>query len=89
MRLSQWQCFHFQLAYLLEDRYRRLNSELPDSTWTLDSIRHIGPLIHHGQTVAHDNLATILSTFFVEKAPGFVPFDDFGQKATIAAAGNT
>jgi len=81
--ISQSQGVHFQLKYLLNDRYRRLNFELPDSTWTLDSIERIAPLIHQGQTLAHDNLADLMSTFFEERAPGFVPFEDLRRRMPV------
>lgn len=77
--ISQSQGVSFQLKYLLDDRYCRINFELPDMSWTLDALEHLPSLLHQGRTVAHDNLANIFGTFFRELASDFVPFDDCGE----------
>jgi uncharacterized protein len=76
--ISQSQGTSFQLQYLLGERYRRLNYELPDDTWSLDSIDHIASLLHKGKIAAHDCLTDVLGQFCSSYAPDYVPFDDHG-----------
>ena len=85
--VSQSQGVSFELQYLLGDRYTRVNFELPDHSWSLDSIEHLPDLLHLGRTVAHDSLAQILDQFFDSDSPDFVPFADCNcQIATAATA---
>lgn len=74
--ISQSQGISFQLQYLLGQRYRRINFELPDDSWSLDSIDLLPTLLHKGQITAHDQLAEVLSHFFASPAPDYVPFED-------------
>jgi len=84
--ISQSQGTHFQLQYLLDDRYTRLNFDLPDSSWTLDSIKHLPELLHRGQAVAHENLSGILHHFFSTTASDFDPFEDCRVQAANLAS---
>ncbi|MCO6042707.1 patatin-like phospholipase family protein [Aeoliella sp. ICT_H6.2] len=74
--ISQSQGVSFQLQYLLDNRYTRVNFDLPDESWTLDSMKHLPSLFHKGRTAAHDQLAELLDRFFSREAPDYVPFDD-------------
>ena len=86
--ISQSQGTHFQLQYLLDDRYFRLNFDLPDPSWTLDSIKHLPELMHRGQTVAHENLPRILDRFFTTTAPDFDSFEDCRAKQSSLPLGS-
>ena len=79
--ISQSQGTNFQLQYLLGDRYRRINFELPDNTWMLDSIDKLPQLIHLGQTAVHDQLSVILRQFFEVESPDFLPFPECSNTA--------
>ncbi len=74
--ISQSQGVSFQLQYLLGERYKRVNFELPDASWTLDSVQHLSALLHQGGIAAHDHLAPLLEEFFGSEAPDFLPFED-------------
>ncbi|EKK00115.1 patatin-related protein [Rhodopirellula baltica SH28] len=80
--ISQSQGVNFQLNYLLGERYSRINFELPDASWTLDSLQHLPALLHQGRTVAHDNLTRVFDVFFANSTASFVPFEDCGQSTS-------
>jgi patatin-like phospholipase/acyl hydrolase len=86
MSMSQSQGVDCHLKYLLGERYRRINFDLPDSTWTLDAVQHLGALIHHGRRSAHDHLAELRDEFFSNERPAYVPFDDIGVNGDAALA---
>jgi hypothetical protein len=89
MSMSQSQGVDCELKYILGDRYRRINFDVPDSSWTLDSVQHLGALIHYGRKVAHNHLAELVGNHFSEERPGYLPFDDVGssESVTLVAAG--
>jgi patatin-like phospholipase/acyl hydrolase len=74
--ISQSQGVSFQLSYLLADRYKRVNFELPDESWSLDSVEHLSSLLHMGRVVAHDQMAEIVKCYFANKTSDYQPFDD-------------
>lgn len=74
--ISQAQGVSFQLQYLLSDRYTRVDFDLPDASWTLDSVEHLPSLVHQGGTAAHGQLTTLMGRFFSTESPDFVPFHD-------------
>jgi len=83
--VSQSQGVSFQLQYLLDSRYTRVNFELPDESWTLDSVKHLPALFHKGRTAAHDQLALLMDRFFGGEAPDFLPFDDCTLRSPVTA----
>jgi patatin-like phospholipase/acyl hydrolase len=88
MSMSQSQGVNCHLKYLIGERYRRVNFDLPDSTWTLDAVQHLDALIHKGRKVAHEHLAELKTTFFAAERPDYVPFDEFDadENTTLARA---
>ncbi len=86
--ISQSQGTNFQLQYLFGDRYRRINFELPDETWMLDSIDKIDQLFHLGETGVHDQLPVILEQFFGQESQDYIPFPDgFPNSTEVIVAG--
>jgi len=45
---------------LLDNCYTRVNFDLPDESWTLDSMKHLSSLFYKDCTAAHDQLALLL-----------------------------
>ena len=86
MSMSQSQGVDCHLKYLLGDRYWRINFDIPDSTWTLDAVQHLGALIHNGRKVAHEHLAELKAEYFGTKTPKYVPFDDLDESEKVLAA---
>ena len=74
------------IAAAVAKRYTRLNFELPDPSWSLDSVEHLPSLLHKGRTVAHDSLTQLLDRFFSSMSPDFVPFADRNRHASVANA---
>ena len=89
MSMSQSQGVDCHLRYLLGNRYRRINFDVPDSSWTLDAIEHLGALVHTGRQTAHDHLAGLIQDFFSEGRPDYAPFEENGErtgKIAVASA---
>jgi patatin-like phospholipase/acyl hydrolase len=84
--MSQSQGIDCHLKYLIGDRYWRINFDLPDSTWTLDAVQHLGSLIHNGRKVAHEHLAELKAEYFSAKRPDYVPFEDLDESQKELAA---
>ncbi len=73
--LSQAQGALFQANYFLgRDRFHRIDFDLPDNTWNLDSICYLDEMIHNGRQKAADELASLRPRFFDRIAPGYTPF---------------
>lgn len=73
--MSQAQGVHFQSEYVLDDRYHRVDFDLPDKSWKLDCTDVINQLIHIGHEKAVEQLASIRPTFFRARTIPYVPFD--------------
>ena len=84
--ISQSQGVSFQLQYLLGDRYTRIDFELPDKSWTLDSIEHIPSLVHQGGVAAHEQLATLVDRFFGTESPDYKPYEDCTASSSLASS---
>lgn len=84
--ISQAQGVSFQLLYLLGKRYRRVDFELPDASWTLDSVEHLASLVHQGKTAAHEQLTTLMDRFFSTESPDYVPFEDCAAPHSLASS---
>jgi hypothetical protein len=58
--VSQAQGVHFECNYALDDRYCRVDFELPNGSWKLDAVGVVDQLVHlaHRITAEVDELAT-------------------------------
>jgi hypothetical protein len=75
MGSAQSQGVDFQLRYLLgEERYARVDFNLPDKTWALDCVAVVDQLVHLGHEAAHTRGAEMLERFFADPAPAYTPF---------------
>jgi len=78
--MTQAQGAYFQASYLLGDRLTRVDFDLPDSSWGLDSVELCREMIHRGRQRAAKELDLLRRTFFDRVAPQFTPFADEDRK---------
>jgi hypothetical protein len=74
--ISQAQGIDFQMRYILDERYRRIDYDIPDTAWSLDNVGPIDNLVHLGHQRATDAFLDLRKHFFTEAAPRFEPFLD-------------
>lgn len=74
MVASQTDGLELPLKFVLGDRYKRLNFDLPDATWTLDCIEHIPTLLERGRRLATDTFDGLLAEYFDTKTQPYRPF---------------
>jgi uncharacterized protein len=74
--LSQSQGVDFQMRYVLGDRYRRIDYDLPEKGWSLDRGDLVDRLTHLGRNRATDTLLELRPLFFSCLAPKYHPFLD-------------
>jgi patatin-like phospholipase/acyl hydrolase len=75
MTTSQVQGMQSPLEYLLGDRYQKINFELPDNTWALDSTNRVPELFDLGRKAGEKHFDRVAEQFFVRpKAQEYVPF---------------
>ena len=74
MGYSQTDGLESPLQFVLGDRYKRINFDLPDATWTLDAIEYIPQLFDIGRQEANRTFDDIASVCFSEAAAEYVPF---------------
>lgn len=65
---SQAQGAAFQANYLMDDRVKRIDFELPNPAWQLDAVDAIDSLIHLGREVAAEQLRHGVENFFTATA---------------------
>lgn len=72
--VSQAQGVHFQSGYILDDRYYRVDFDLPNGSWKLDCIEVIDQLIHLGAAKSAEHLPKIHDQFFRRPTARYLPF---------------
>jgi len=72
---TQSEGIHWQLEYLLGERYSRLNFDIPDGDWDLDSVTNIGTLLHLGSQRATESLSYLRAGFLAQANLNYTPFD--------------
>lgn len=73
--MAQAQAAHFQAEYLLQDRLMRVDFDLPDDSWSLDSVELCSEMIHRGRQHAAKMLEPVRRSFLDRTAAPFIPFD--------------
>jgi patatin-like phospholipase/acyl hydrolase len=71
MSHSQSQGMRWLSDFILGDRHHRVDYDVPDSNWKLDSIELLDRLFHFGRQEAHNQLAALRPKFFREEAPPY------------------
>jgi hypothetical protein len=74
--LSQSQGVDFQMRYVLGNRYRRIDYDIPEKGWTLDRADLVDRLTHLGRNRATDTFLELRPLFFTGPAPRFHPFSE-------------
>lgn len=72
MSVSQAAGTNSTAEFILGDRLQRVDFDLPDRTWALDSVEHVDKLIHMGREKAHEELVG-LKPFFSETRQKALP----------------
>ena len=73
--ISQAQGTVFEMDCLLADRYSRIDFDIPDKGWRLDSVARIDRLFHLGRQAARDLSPEIHARFFSTPAKPFQKFE--------------
>jgi patatin-like phospholipase/acyl hydrolase len=66
--VAQSQGINFQAQYILGDRLRRIDYDLPDGRWSLDSIETLAEMAKIGHERSTEKLASLRPIFFDQKA---------------------
>jgi patatin-like phospholipase/acyl hydrolase len=74
MGVSQVQGTQLPLKFVLEERYRQINFEMTDPTWTLDNTRITGQLFELGHERGRDEFAELKPLFFATPTTPYQPF---------------
>jgi patatin-like phospholipase/acyl hydrolase len=75
--VSQSQGINFQTQFILGDRARRIDYDLPDGTWSLDKVDMLAQMITIGHERSIENLANLRPLFFDTAAQHpYLPFPD-------------
>jgi hypothetical protein len=78
MLSSQVQGLEVPLRFLLADRVKQINFQLPDETWKLDAVEHLDEMIEMGRAAARKHGDEIIEKF-LSHVP--VPFDHVDDEA--------
>ena len=76
MMSTQVQGQQVPLGFLLADRVKTINFEIPDDTWKLDSIQHMDDLFRLGREAAKEHFDELHDLFLQHTADPFVPVDE-------------
>jgi hypothetical protein len=72
---TQSEGIHWQMEYLLGERYSRINFDIPEGDWSLDALRNIGALLHLGSRCATESFAKLRAGFLARENANYTPFD--------------
>jgi hypothetical protein len=72
---TQSEGIHSQAQYLLGDRYTRVDFDIPEGKWDLDSVDNLGELIHFGDQCAVVSFPGLQARFLSECNAAYSPFD--------------
>jgi hypothetical protein len=73
---AQSQGAHEQARYLMgDDRYLRIDFDMPTEPWPLDSIDVLPQLLHYGEQAAVDHYARLKTGFFASRKAPYQPFE--------------
>jgi len=74
---AQSQGAHFQALYLMgEQRYVRINFQMPSEPWPLDEVGVLPQLLHYGEQAAVDLYPRLREHFFSTSKPPYQPFPE-------------
>lgn len=76
MMASQSQGTHFQMRYILGDRYKRVDFGVPDAAWTLDNASVLSELVHLGERKAQEEYGAVKDRFLTGPAVPYEPYPE-------------
>ena len=74
MSTSQSTGINFQVQFILGDRLKRIDFDIPNSGWTLDNAKLVREMVHIGRQRGIAEVKGLRDRFFDSPAPRFVPF---------------
>jgi hypothetical protein len=83
---TQAQGIHYQTEYILGENYQRVDYDLPNGTWSLDSVGVIDQLLHFGHAKAAEIIMTLQQTFFAQRAVPYQPYPDITPVKPVIAS---
>ena len=72
--MTQSQGVLFQASYLLRDRLCRIDFDIPDNSWNIDSICYLEEMLHNGRQKAAETVEGLQQRFFDRIAMPYMPF---------------
>jgi patatin-like phospholipase/acyl hydrolase len=72
---AQSEGIHQQMLYILGDRYTRIDFDIPDGEWGLDSLDIVDELMHFGEQKAVENFPSLRAKHFHQANAHYVPFE--------------
>jgi len=73
--MTQSQGALFQAKYLIRDGLHRIDFDIPDDSWNIDSVQYLEEMVHMGRRKAEATVEKLRSKFFNRKATPYVPFE--------------
>jgi uncharacterized protein len=83
--VTQAQGVSFESAYILDESYCRIDFDVPNGSWKLDSVDVVDELIHLGRAKAPELFADIHNRFLRSPTARYIPFEDITKQAAPAA----
>lgn len=84
MGTSQMQGVQLPMEFVLGDRYRAVDFDLPDRSWTLDGVQHIPALMELGREAAEAQAGEIVDRFLFGASADYVPFTEDREVRAVA-----
>ncbi|WP_435020218.1 CBASS cGAMP-activated phospholipase [Tundrisphaera sp. TA3] len=84
MGISQMQGVQLPMEFVLGDRYRCVDFEIPDRSWSLDGVTHIPALMKLGREAAEAQAPEIADRFLFGPAAAYVPFAEAQDPQAVA-----
>jgi hypothetical protein len=72
---TQSEGIHWQMEYLIGERYSRINFDIPDGDWGLDAVNNISALLHLGSQRATESFRYLRTSFLAQASLNYTPFD--------------
>ena len=84
---TQSQAALFQASYLLKDRLCRIDFEIPDDSWNIDSVQYLEEMIHLGRKKAEETVEALRTKFLCRPARPYVPFEPLPEREPPTSLG--
>ena len=78
--MTQSQAALFQASYLLQDRLCRIDFDIPDDSWNIDSVQYLEEMVHIGRKKAAETVESLRTRFLARPAKPYVPFEQLPER---------